>query len=80
MKIDWQKKRAYESHSVYRTRMDNKKRQYFFEIENLDGDYEELKRILENHLKISFDFVASCIKKIVLAWDFFQTISQEDFR
>src|SRR3989344_2730995 len=63
MKIDWQKKRAYESHSVYRTRMDNKKRQYFFEIENLDGDYEELKRILENHLKISFEFVASCIKK-----------------
>jgi len=80
MKIDWQKKRAYERHSVYSTRTDNKKRQYFFEIENLDDDYEGLKGILENHPKISFDFVASCIKKVVWDLEFFQTISREDFR
>ena len=61
MKIDWQNKRTYERHSAYSTRVDNKKRQYFFEIENLDSDYEELKRILENHPKTSFDFVSSCI-------------------
>ena len=71
MKIDWRKKRAYERHSVYITRTDNKKRQYFFEIENLDSDYEELKRILENHPKISFDFVASCIKKGCVGLRFF---------
>jgi|SRR3989344_3837252 len=63
MKIDWQNKRTYERHSAYSTRVDNKKRQYFFEIENLDSDYEELKRILESHPKTSFDFVASCIEK-----------------
>lgn len=62
MRIDREFQKAYNLHSSYLSRNDNKKREYYFEIENLEEDYKETKRTLKKYSDVHFDFVASCLK------------------
>ena len=61
MRISERNKRAYERHSAHQTHNDNKHREHFFVIENLDNDYLEMRRVLANYKHLSFDFCASCL-------------------
>ena len=63
MRTDSIVKETYEKHSLYLTEIDGKPRFYYFEIENLEEDYAEARKILFKYENVSFDFVASCIKK-----------------
>jgi hypothetical protein len=54
-------KDAYHRHSIHQNRKDGKERVYYFEIENLESDYEEMKQLLQAYLPLRFDFVSSCL-------------------
>jgi hypothetical protein len=62
MRVDQEFKEKYALHSSYLTRHDNKPRKYYFEIENLDEDYLEVRKILQESKITNFDIVASCIR------------------
>lgn len=61
MRIDKRSESAYLRHSAHQNSLDNKHREHFFVIENIDADYAEVKNILSSYSNISFDFCASCL-------------------
>jgi len=54
-------KKAYDSHKKYLTLKDNKKREYFFVLENLENDYQLMLKNISQYKNVNFDFCASCI-------------------
>ncbi len=61
MRVGLREKNAYERHSRHQTHQDNKHRELYFVIENIDNDYLEVKKILSEYKNICFDFCASCL-------------------
>jgi hypothetical protein len=62
MRIDEKLEKAYRRHSVNQTVRDGKERKFYFEIENIESDYEKVRELMRKHEPLCFDFVASCLR------------------
>ena len=64
-------KKAYDSHKKYLTFKDQKKREYFFVLENLNEDYQSMLNSLSKYSNLNFDFCASCLRDELINVRFF---------
>jgi len=64
-------KKAYDSHKKYLTLKDNKKREYFFVLENLEEDYQLMIKNISKYSNLNFDFCASCLYREMVNIRFF---------
>jgi hypothetical protein len=67
--------KKYNQHSAYANLIDWKKRIRFFDIQDIDKDYQLILNELEKYWNLKFDFVASCLKK----WDILLRVFNADF-
>lgn len=67
--------KKYNQHSAFANLIDWKQRIRFFDIQNIDKDYQLMLNELKEYWNLKFDFVASCLKK----WDVLLRFFNSDF-